>query len=78
MHMETGLFDVFSSFDGDGFVGLCVKQVNRLLYLVNVYSPCCPLGKRALWQGLLGLKNDLELGEWCIGGDFNDVVSRSE
>lgn len=74
----NGLFVVQSSFSGDHFVGVCVNHLERQLYLINVYSPCNMAGKIRMWEDLRKLKGELKDGEWCVGGDFNVVVSRSE
>lgn len=75
---REGLFDVINSLSGDGYVGLCVNQNGCLLYLINVYSSCNLDGKRRLWEELLRCKSELQAGDWCIGGDFNAVLSSSE
>lgn len=35
-------------------------------------------GKRRLWDELRSLKEEFEVGEWCVGGDFNAVLTRDE
>lgn len=73
---NQGLFDFQFSFQGDHFVGVCVKHQGYLCYIVNVYSACIMEGKRQLWNELRKLKRDFEVGDWCVAGDFNAIVSR--
>lgn len=59
-------------------MGICAKIQESLCYLVNEYSACNMVGKRQLWDNLKGLKGEFEKGKWCVAGDFNVVMSRSE
>lgn len=45
--------------------------------LVNIYCPCCIVGRRNVWSSLLNLK-PLFTDPWCIGGDFNEVRNPDE
>jgi exonuclease III len=72
------LFNFRYSFNGDGFLGLCVEWKSGLLYIVNVYSPCSLSGKRKLWNDLLEFKLNNEPGDWCLGGDFNSISKVGE
>lgn len=45
---------------------------------MNVYSPCSLQLKRKLWKDLILCKSKFSDGEWCMGGDFNVVVSERE
>lgn len=60
------------------FLGVCTKLDGLLCYFVNVYSACSMRGKRRLWENLKCLKEQFEVGEWCVAGDFNAVVLRNE
>ncbi|GAU48228.1 hypothetical protein TSUD_184080 [Trifolium subterraneum] len=50
----------------------------KLLYIVNIYSPCSWSGKHKLWQDLLDFKLKNDNGEWCLGGDFNVISNIGE
>lgn len=73
------MFVIFN-FSGVGFLGVCVKWKNSdsLYYIVNGHSPCNLSGKRKMWEDLYMSKRGFEKGEWCVAGDFNAVVSKSE
>ncbi|PNY10571.1 cysteine-rich receptor-like protein kinase [Trifolium pratense] len=73
-----GKFVVRKSFEGEGYTGLCIEMEGTVFYIVNVYCPCSLSGKRKLWEELLALKISSEKGEWCVGGHFNCVTSKSE
>ncbi|PNX75860.1 cysteine-rich receptor-like protein kinase, partial [Trifolium pratense] len=73
-----GLFSFRYSFSGSGFLGICVEWKDGLLYIVNIYSPCSLSGKRKLWKDLLEFKSCNEVGEWCLGGDFNAISKVGE
>ncbi|MCI10869.1 hypothetical protein A2U01_0031966, partial [Trifolium medium] len=75
---NAGLFVVNHVINGDGFIGICVEEDGKFLYIINVYSPCNLQGKRRLWNDLLNLKSGCEEGDWCIAGDFNAISCRSE
>jgi exonuclease III len=72
------LFNFRYSFNGGGFLGLCVEWKSGILYIVNVYSPCSLSGKRKLWNDLLEFKLNNEPGDWCLGGDFNSISKVGE
>ncbi|WJX29981.1 hypothetical protein P8452_18568 [Trifolium repens] len=63
-----------SSFSGAGFLGIKAEREGKILYLINIYSPCNLAGKRKLWEDLLAFKNLNSDGEWCVGGDFNAIL----
>lgn len=75
---RENLFEVLFEFSGASFRGICVKHDDSVVYIVDVYSPCHIEGKRLMWQELLSFKNGLQAGDWCIGGNFNAVLSRRE
>jgi hypothetical protein len=62
------LFTFRYSFNGDGFLGVCVEWKYGILYIVNIYSPYSLSGKRKLWNDLLEFKLNNEPGDWCPGG----------
>ncbi|XP_045810866.1 uncharacterized protein LOC123905300 [Trifolium pratense] len=72
------LFSFRFSFSGIGFLGICVEWKDGLLYIVNIYSPCSMAGKRKLWKDLIDFKSNHDTGEWCLGGDFNAIMSSDE
>ncbi|CAJ2635642.1 unnamed protein product [Trifolium pratense] len=51
---------------------------NRLLYIVNIYSPCSLAGKRKLWKDLLEFKSNNAIGDWVLEGDFNAISKSGE
>ncbi|GAU23839.1 hypothetical protein TSUD_380010 [Trifolium subterraneum] len=55
-----------------------VELEGKVVYIVNIYSPCNLSGKKKLWEELVALKNQSDGGEWCLGGDFNAVLHQSE
>ncbi|XP_045791609.1 uncharacterized protein LOC123886326 [Trifolium pratense] len=75
---NKGLFAFRFSFTGIGFLGICVEWKDGLLYIVNIYSPCSLSGKRKLWKDLLDFKSNNDIGEWCLGGDFNAISKSGE
>lgn len=72
------IFDHIFSFKGDGFLGKKVLWRGHFYYFVNVHSSCCIIKKRSMWKEILELKRKYGDGEWCVGGDFNFVVSNKE
>ncbi|XP_045791359.1 uncharacterized protein LOC123886064 [Trifolium pratense] len=72
------LFSFRFSFTGVGFLGICVEWKNRLLYIVNIYSPCSLAGKRKLWKDLLEFKSNNAIGDWVLGGDSNAISKSGE
>ncbi|MCH86118.1 hypothetical protein A2U01_0006972 [Trifolium medium] len=75
---NTDSFKFLNSFSGDGFLGITVDREGVVLHIVNIYSPCNMAGKKKLWEDLLSFKRQYGSGEWCVGGDFNDVLHSSE
>ncbi|XP_058746484.1 uncharacterized protein LOC131619402 [Vicia villosa] len=69
---------ILASFRGEGYLGSKVEWKGGIFYIVNVYSPCSLVLKRALWSRLLALKNLHNDGEWILGGDFNAVKNQRE
>ncbi|XP_058765712.1 uncharacterized protein LOC131639232 [Vicia villosa] len=69
---------VLASFRGEGYLGSKVDWKGGIFYILNVYSPCSLVLKRALWLRLLALKNLYKDGEWIMGGDFNAVKNHRE
>lgn len=62
---KEGIFEVISSFKGDGFLGI------KLGWKGDVYSPCSLALKKKLWKELLKGKSKFDDNKWCMGGDFN-------
>lgn len=73
-----GLFDVMSTVIGEHFICISAKFHDSLCHFVNVYSACTLTEKRRLWDDLRKLKDEVEVGHWCMVGDFNAVVHRNE
>lgn len=46
--------------------------------LVNIYAPCSVSAGRVLWSNLLARRVKYADEEWCLGGDFNEILSRGE
>ncbi|GMJ01672.1 hypothetical protein HRI_003836400 [Hibiscus trionum] len=44
---------------------------------INLYAPCDKLGKQALWNEIVSLRN-VWRHPWLVGGDFNAVRTRGE
>lgn len=63
---RPGIFDVQVSFSREHFVGICVKQQDKLCYLVNVYLACNIAGKRILWDEIRGLKGGFVVVDWYV------------
>jgi hypothetical protein len=69
-----------SSFQGDGFVGVCLNWgvENLRCIVVNVYSKCDLVAKRRLWEALVEERGSRRSGTWCVLGDFNAVCRKDE
>lgn len=65
---------------GTGFLGLIGVWNNTQQHcvLVNVYSACDMIGKRALWSELQQWRNSCQIVTWCLAGDFNAVRATEE
>ncbi|XP_058725573.1 uncharacterized protein LOC131596854 [Vicia villosa] len=75
---KKSIMDVLFSFNGEGFLGLKVSWKEDLYCVVNVYSSCDLIKKKALWEKLLDLMRIYSDGEWIIGGDFNAIKNGRE
>lgn len=49
------------------------KEETEETVIVNVYSPCNMVGKKAMWNELIDLKTRWGNGIWVVAGDFNAV-----
>jgi len=49
------------------------KKDNKLIVIVNVYSPCDVRLKTEQWDEITGLKQQEQCRTWCVLGDFNVV-----
>ena len=74
----SGMFEVDSTIIGDNFICISAKFHDSICHLVNVYSPCSLAGKRRLWEDLRRVRHELGGDNWCVSGDFNAVLDRSE
>jgi len=67
--------EVWSSVSRQHFLLIQCKFVksNEDFYLLNVYAPCGPREKEALWVSLYAQLMVLRGIQVCVCGDFNDV-----
>lgn len=72
---RKGFFQVTSCEKGQNFICISGRKLDdgSLCVFLNVYAPCDRIGKRALWNSLIDLKNSLNVDNWCVLGDFNAV-----
>ncbi|XP_058727061.1 uncharacterized protein LOC131598480 [Vicia villosa] len=75
---KKGVFYPHFSFEGEGFVGVSGIWNDRLVYIVNVYSSCFFVKKKAMWKALEGCKVRFPSGDWLLGGDFNAIRVEEE
>lgn len=77
---NSSLLNVHYHFSGPKFVGICasLKRTGLRCHLVNIYSSCSLDGKRHLSGDLLMTRRGFGGDAWCLVGDFNAVISRSE
>jgi len=68
------------SFVGNGFVGVCVDWGihNKRCFILNIYSKCDLLSKKAMWESIGLVRHAWGEGVWCLIGDFNSVCAREE
>ncbi|XP_058766236.1 uncharacterized protein LOC131639797 [Vicia villosa] len=64
------------SFSGLGYVGINVNWKGVTYNLVNIYASCQATERRSLWSNLVERKLASGNIEWCLGGDFNEVIRR--
>ncbi|XP_058783968.1 uncharacterized protein LOC131658719 [Vicia villosa] len=75
---RKGVFCPEFTFGGKGFLGLKIIVNDKVIYFINVYSPCSLSEKREMWLEIIRWRNKLDRGEWVVGGDFNSVKNREE
>ncbi|XP_058776661.1 uncharacterized protein LOC131650982 [Vicia villosa] len=75
---RKGALTVNFSFVGKGFVGINILWKDKGYNLVNVYALCSVLERRLVWTSLLHKKQLIGQEEWCIVGDFNEVLRADE
>ncbi|XP_058750420.1 uncharacterized protein LOC131623430 [Vicia villosa] len=66
------------SFRGEGYVGVNFFWKGDCYNIVNVYAPCSSVERRQVWRSLVERKNKSVNEEWCVVGDFNEIVGREE
>lgn len=71
---SVGCCSFLFTFRGTGFVGVAVNVEDYVLYIVNVYAPCCLNEKRRRWEELRNFKHSFIEEEWCLVGDFNCIT----
>ncbi|XP_058766042.1 uncharacterized protein LOC131639577 [Vicia villosa] len=75
---RRGSLSLNYSIIGKGYVCINTNWEGLAYNLVNVYAPCSMKERRLLWNSLVEKKRLRGKEEWCVGGDFNEVVSREE
>ncbi|XP_057432385.1 uncharacterized protein LOC130725150 [Lotus japonicus] len=72
---RKGFIQVTSCMQGQNFICMAGRIVAENLDCVflNIYAPCDRGGKRALWDSLVDLKDNINSDFWCALGDFNAV-----
>ncbi|XP_057451864.1 uncharacterized protein LOC130743648 [Lotus japonicus] len=77
---NPSVFSLVDCVTGTGFLGLIGTWVSiqQQCVIVNVYSPCDMVGKRALWGELIRWRHGCQIASWCLAGDFNAVRSPDE
>lgn len=71
---DDKLKDMFS---GKGFVEICADIEGRVFFITNNYSSCS-LEWKKMRDLLEELKRLNKNEEWCIRGDFNAILPRSD
>ncbi|XP_058732795.1 uncharacterized protein LOC131604368 [Vicia villosa] len=61
-----------------GFVGINVSWKGAEYNLVNVYASCKRVDRLSNWDSLINLKRGRNHEEWCVVGDFNEVLRKEE
>ncbi|XP_058767746.1 uncharacterized protein LOC131641470 [Vicia villosa] len=75
---RKGALSVNYSFRGKGFVGINISWKGKVYNLINVYASCNRKDRCLVCLELLDLKNRRGLEDWCIVGDFNEVLNGDE
>lgn len=57
---------------------VCWKNSGLRCFLINIYVPCNIESKRKLWADLIVSTRGFGSGVWCVAGDFNTIMDRSE
>lgn len=70
------MFHVNLSFFGKGFVGIHIDWKGVGYNLINVYTLCNRAYSFLLWNDLINLKKAKRNKEWCVVGDFNEVMRK--
>ncbi|XP_058773230.1 uncharacterized protein LOC131647348 [Vicia villosa] len=66
------------SFLDKGYVGINVKWKGIVYNLVNVNASCNRVERQHTWDSLIRIKNSRINEEWCVAGDFNEVLRKEE
>lgn len=53
---KSNMFEVYSSFEGEGFVWIQFKWKDSLVCVVYIYSSCLIRNKRKMWLKFIRLK----------------------
>ncbi|XP_058742529.1 uncharacterized protein LOC131615027 [Vicia villosa] len=75
---RRGALSLNYSFLGKGFVGININWKGVGYNLVNVYAACNRAKRLLTWDLLLSKKRSRGGEEWCVVGDFNEVLRREE
>ncbi|XP_058741515.1 uncharacterized protein LOC131613893 [Vicia villosa] len=75
---RKGALSVNYSFVDKGYVGININWKGAEYNLVNVYVACNRADRLLLWESLLSKKRSRGHEEWCVVGDFNEVLRKEE
>lgn len=80
MAWNPSSFVMSDSFEGDYLLGVEGRWGKQQLSvtIVNVHAPCELSSKKDLWKEIILLRQERGGERWCVGGDFNSVLSVHE
>lgn len=73
-------FVLTDSFETDHLLGVVGRWGKEQLSvtIVNVHAPCDLASKIQLWREIVHLRQERGGDQWCVGGDFNSILSVHE